>query len=452
MKNNRNEFLRITTQKNANRFSRIFAFYFAITFVSIFIFFTIAYATTTQELRDSISEKSAELKQIDSERQQIFDNLNTLNKESQSLQKDIKKNDYQISQLSLTIKSSEVTIEKLSLESESLNDEIKDIEIKSDTKKETIVNLLRELDEKENEGFLNIFLKNQSLADSISGVQRLVDLNAALTADISVLRSFHDERTQKLNNISQKKREQESENTNLQNRKFIVEDQKKERQTFLASNKQQEKTYQKRINELEKLQAEIGAEIDKIENELRSKIDPSILPVARSGVLAMPLNVDLNQNLTQIYGATAFAQQAYSSGFHNGIDIGAPVGTAIFAAENGRVIAVGNTDKYCPPVWYGRKKYGGSYGKYIMIKHENNLSTLYAHLSLQVVEVGDIVNRGELIGYTGNTGFSTGPHIHFTVYANIYNASDKLLSPEIKNSVHCGPQPYGGTLNPLDYL
>ena len=136
------------------------------------------------------------------------------------------------------------------------------------------------------------------------------------------------------------------------------------------------------------------------------------MPTPRPGVLAIPLKLNLAQKLTQGYGATQFAQSTYSSKFHNGIDIGAPLGTPIFAAENGRVLASGNTDSYCPPVWYGRKKYGGSYGKFIVIKHENNLSTLYSHLSLSAVKIGDLVNRGDVIGYTGNTGLSTGPHLH----------------------------------------
>jgi murein DD-endopeptidase MepM/ murein hydrolase activator NlpD len=412
-----------------------------------------AKASTSQELKEAINQKSAELQKLDAERQQILDNLSALNKESGTLQKDIKKNDYQISQLNLSIKSSEITIEKLGLEIESLDEEIKTIEAKSDTEKEAIINLLRELNEKEKQGILTLLLKNQSLADSISEAQGLMDLNSGLATEVAALRALHDERSQKLDQVSQKKEGQESAKTHLQNQKIIVQDQKKEKQTLLVANKTQEKVYQKRIDELEKMQLEIGAEIDKIESELRTKIDPNILPVARPGVLASPLNgVDLQANLTQAYGATPFAKKNYVGGFHNGIDIGTPVGTPVYAAENGRVLAVGNTDKYCPPVWYGRKKYGGSYGKYIVIKHDNNLSTMYSHLSLQVVKVGDIVNRGQLIGYNGLTGFTTGPHLHFTVYANIYGANEVLLSPEIKMSNTCGLQPYGATLNPLDYL
>lgn len=430
---------------------KIFIFFIVILIFSFFIFNFIK-AATYQELKDSINEKSAELQNIQAERQKILDNLSELDKESRTFQKDIEKNKYQISQLNLAIKSSQINIEKLGLEIESLGYEIKNIEAKSGLGKEAIVKLLRELREKESENFLAILLRNQSLAESVSEVQNLLNLNNSLTLELTNLRQLHEERSQKLEEISQKKSEQELENSNLRNRKLIVEDQKAEQQNLLALNKKQEKIYQQRIEELEKIQAEISAEIEEIEAELRRKIDPTALPTPRAGVLAMPLPVNLMENLTQTYGATEFAKTAYSSQFHNGIDIRASVGTPVLAAESGRVIAVGNTDNYCPPVWYGRKKYGGSYGKYIVIRHENNFSTLYTHLSLQLVRVSAIIDRGDLIGYTGNTGFTTGPHLHFSVYANIYGAGDKLLSPEIKSSVYCGPQPYGATLNPLDYL
>ncbi|MDP3052515.1 MAG: peptidoglycan DD-metalloendopeptidase family protein [bacterium] len=444
-------------------FSNKFGWIVFIFLFSIFYFlFSTVQASTPQDLRDAINQKSAELQQIDSERQKILDNLNELNKESATIQKDIKKNDYQISQLNLSIKSSGITIEKLGLEIESLNSEIKDIGNKSDIEKQAIINLLRELNEKEGEGILNILLKNKSLTDTISETQNLLDLNTNLATEVATLRQLHDERFQKLGDVSQKEQNQEAAKADSQNRKLIVQDQKAEQQNLLAVNKKQGSAYQQRIDELEKIQQAVGAEIDKIESELRAKIDPNILPVPRSGVLAMPLNLDLKANLTQGYGCIvdSFARKSYpacnegtgNGGFHNGIDIGVPVSTEVFAAENGRVIAVGNTDKYCPPVWYGKKKYGGSYGKYIVIKHDNNLSTLYTHLSLQEVKVGDIVNRGVRIGYSGNTGFSTGSHLHFTVYANIYGGGQTLLSPEIKNSNTCGLQPYGATLNPLDYL
>ena len=100
----------------------------------------------------------------------------------------------------------------------------------------------------------------------------------------------------------------------------------------------------------------------------------------------------------------------------------------------GKEMATGDQDKYC---------YRGAYGKFILIEHKNNLTTLYAHLSRQIVKENDIVKRGDLIGYVGKTGYAIGPHLHFTVYGT------PVL---MKQSRVCGLMPFGGYLNPLDYL
>jgi murein DD-endopeptidase MepM/ murein hydrolase activator NlpD len=79
-----------------------------------------------------------------------------------------------------------------------------------------------------------------------------------------------------------------------------------------------------------------------------------------------------------------------------------------------------------------------------VINHTNNLTTLYGHFSRLLVQKGDTVTRGQIIGYSGETGFATGPHLHFTVYAQstFYMGQSKT----------CGPMPYGGDLNPTGYL
>ncbi len=85
---------------------------------------------------------------------------------------------------------------------------------------------------------------------------------------------------------------------------------------------------------------------------------------------------------------------------HDGIDLRAAVGTRVYASKGGKVI------------FAGRK---GGYGKFVGIEHEDNFTTWYGHLSRIRVKVGQIVSQGKVIGLSGNTGISTGPHLHFEI-------------------------------------
>ena len=90
---------------------------------------------------------------------------------------------------------------------------------------------------------------------------------------------------------------------------------------------------------------------------------------------------------------------------HGGTDVGASYGSAIYAADSGRVVE--SSDGW-----------NGGYGNYVMIDHGNGMQTLYAHMSSRAVSVGQNVSRGQTIGYVGSTGMSTGPHLHFEMYVN----------------------------------
>ena len=88
---------------------------------------------------------------------------------------------------------------------------------------------------------------------------------------------------------------------------------------------------------------------------------------------------------------------------HSGIDIPAPRGTNILAARGGVVIT---------------STYSNSYGNYVVVSHGNNESTLYAHMNSRAVKEGDVVSQGQVLGYVGTTGRSTGNHLHFEVRIN----------------------------------
>ena len=98
--------------------------------------------------------------------------------------------------------------------------------------------------------------------------------------------------------------------------------------------------------------------------------------------------------------------------FHNGIDIRGRTGTPVRAAMAGRVSTVG---------------WDNVYGNYVIINHHSGYRTLYAHLNVIRTRTGAYVVQGERIGDVGNTGLSTGPHLHFTVYKNGATVNPRAL-------------------------
>lgn len=99
--------------------------------------------------------------------------------------------------------------------------------------------------------------------------------------------------------------------------------------------------------------------------------------------------------------------------FHTGVDLAADFGTAIYATKSGYVTT---------------STYTYVYGNYVTINHGDGFSSLYGHMDYSVVSSGDYVSRGQIIGYVGSTGWSTGAHLHFTIYYN------------------------GATVNPMNYV
>jgi murein DD-endopeptidase MepM/ murein hydrolase activator NlpD len=109
--------------------------------------------------------------------------------------------------------------------------------------------------------------------------------------------------------------------------------------------------------------------------------------------------------LTQPFGCTNLAGEPYNPAcptkrWHTGIDLAVPAGSPVFASDSG----VARTFRS-----------SAGYGDYVIVTHGNGYATLYAHLSAFAVADGQVVRRGEMVGLSGSTGFSTGPHLHFEI-------------------------------------
>ena len=290
---------------------------------------------------------------------------------------------------------------------------------------------------------VEILLGSKSLSSAfdnlnqVSVVQNnLLDRISALKNDKSSLESNkHSSETAKADLIDLQK--------DVANQRKIVLDTISQQNTLMKETNQNEATYRRIIADKQAQQAAMEQELMNYESQLHLNISSSEIPKAGTGVLSWPVDV---VHITQYFGNTSFSSanpQVYNGRGHNGVDFRAAIGTRIKAALGGEVVGMGNTDLF-------RGCY--SYGRWVMIKHPNGMSTLYGHLSLQVVNVGDQVTTGQVIGYSGNTGYTTGPHLHFGVYLT-KGVQIRLFSSSRNCKGAIIPvADYSAYLNPLSYL
>lgn len=110
----------------------------------------------------------------------------------------------------------------------------------------------------------------------------------------------------------------------------------------------------------------------------------------------------------------------WSCGYHTGVDFACPEGTEVYAVANGKVLEAKNG-----VTW------GGSYGNAIIVNHGEGHRAVYAHLSKILVKPDEKVVEGQLIGYSGNTGNSSGPHLHFEVRVTPFKYANKDVDPKV---------------------
>jgi murein DD-endopeptidase MepM/ murein hydrolase activator NlpD len=288
--------------------------------------------------------------------------------------------------------------------------------------------VLREIYESDGKEIVELLFQYENFSDFFNQVEYRQMLQQDLGARLEEIKLFKEKLLQEKIELDARREELSKLKQELENQNSILADQKKRKEQLLKETRNEEWRYKGLLKTTREREDAMQREIFELEDKLRQAIDATSIPAPRPGVLAWPAEGLLTQN----YGCTKFAKTsaAYPTCFHNGIDIGASYGTIVRAARAGFVIAVQNAPY--------------AYGKWVAIEHDNGLTTMYAHLSLQLVAVGQKIEKGDIIGYMGSTGYSTGSHLHFTVYAS--------HSFSTKPSEIAGTLPIGATINPFDYL
>lgn len=242
--------------------------------------------------------------------------------------------------------------------------------------------------------YLDVLLGGGSLWDMIANWQMVSDI---AEMDNRLLEQIEQNRIE----IEEAKKSLETNKEQVE----VIKTNKEATAKTLKNSQATKEQYASKLSEDEKsLNKELEllkAENKKITNELaalENKYSDKIANLGGNGTLQKPVR-------SGVITATMY----YSSGiYHGALDYGIPIGTEVYAAAEGVVLAAGWSNS--------------GYGNYVCLQHANGMRTYYAHGNGKFyVKVGDVVARGELIMLSGNSGRSTGPHLHFEVRVSPYN-------------------------------
>ena len=397
---------------------------------------------STDDLRRQIEAKTEEIRRLEEEAGRHRATIGQIEREANTLQSRIESLDRAIKSLDASIRLTNAKIERTNLEIQQLGGEIREQEAAIDRQRARLGHLIGLIAAADQETPMEILIKNETLASFFNAVDSLLGIQREIHTALATLRLEREKLKDRKSAAEGKRLELAALAEDLVDQKALELEERRTRQNLLAETKNQERRYQELLAETQKKREALEGELNALQASLKADFDRSLLPAPGSGILGWPLPEPIF--VTQYFGRTAFARAGgYNGNGHNGIDLRAAVGTPVFTGERGTVRSVGDTDLACRRA---------SYGRWILIDHPNNLSTLYTHLSLVKVKAGDAVNRGELIGYSGQTGYATGPHLHFSVFASQAVRVGELRSRVCGRLMTLPLSPFGGYLNPLDYL
>ncbi len=401
------------------------------------------------DLQQKIAERTGEIANLEKEITLYQEELDRTAKQATGLNNALKQLDLTDKKLETDIR---VTESKIASAVDSITALKFDIDITgariADNSK-TLKKTLRERYALESYTLPEILLAHPTFSSFWSFVTYLDKFQTTIRTRVESLKDLRASLEEKEKRLNDEKANLLSYKGRLVDQKDIVLVNKDTKERLLTETKNKESLYGDMLEERIAKREALEREIAEFEERLRVEIDPASLPETGTGVLSWPFDTVF---LTQYFGNTPFASanpQVYGNGGHNGIDLRGAVGTPVKAALNGTVVDTGDTDAQC---------YKVSYGKWVLVRHYNGISTLYAHLSLIRVKAGDEVARGDIVGYSGNSGYSTGPHLHFTVYATAAVSISQPTGPNKYVSKICGTylklplSAKNGYLNPLSYL
>ena len=341
-----------------------------------------------------------EQKGVNRRKEEKKNEINKLEKKQKNLSNEIKSLDKEVNEASDELSKVEKKLANLNNDIEKTTKEIEEAERKIGERKDAFNSRLRAMYMNGNIGYIEVLLSAADIKDFLLKKEMV---QAVVEHDVDLLDYMQEQK----NIMDTKEKELKTQIAAAESTKRQVQSKKNElmvatrgKQKLMNSVERDKSELQKQLDELERESNQIASQIASRQNSNTSNdsgggstasTSTSVNVTPTGGAMLWPTNGSVTSPFGPRWGR-----------MHTGIDIGVPVGTPVVAAKDGVVILT-------------KTGYSGGYGNYLVVDHGGGISTLYAHNSSLSVGVGTRVKRGQQIAVSGNSGRSTGPHLHFEV-------------------------------------
>ena len=343
------------------------------------------------KLKNNASDLSQQKKELQSKISALSDDIANNMKKKELLDSEISVLSGEIS----NVESQISTYAELITQTEA---ELLDAQEREEAQYELFCKRVRAMEERGTISYWSVLFKADSFTDLLS---RLDFINEIMDSDQKVIQDLQDlqaEIEEKKESLETQKAESEAAKAELVSKKSELNKQREAANALVTQLRASQSEYQEDMDDLSAEAEAVQAQIVKLSKELAAQQAAQGKPSnAALGGYIWPVS---SRRITSTFGGRA-SPGGIGSTNHKGIDIGG-VGytTEIHAAKAGTIIV---------------SQYSSSYGNYVVVSHGSGNTTLYAHMSSRKVSVGQYVNQGDVLGITGSTGNSTGPHLHFEI-------------------------------------
>ena len=270
---------------------------------------------------------------------------------------------------------------------------------------------IRAMEEEGTVSYWQVIFQANSFTDMLDRINMMEEIAASDQQRLSEMRLVAEDIHAAQAELETGRTELEASRSALAENETALEERRGESDDILRQLLEKQDEFQALLDESEAAQDELMKDIAKKEKELKeAKYEEELAKLAQQGKnppsAAGWIKPVTGYTLTSPFGMRKHPVLGYVR-MHNGIDMACPSGTPIYAARAGKVTAASYQ--------------AGGAGNYVSINHLDGFSSIYMHMTHYVVSVGQTVAQGQLIGYVGSTGISTGPHLHFGIsYAGTY--------------------------------